>query len=136
MEVCQPPAALLDVQQRSLLLSIFRLAFACKMRSACATEVWSLRAGPMPNKTLIGAAMGSCIAVVLAVLALLYVWRRRRSAPAPCACFPGPKGRIKGAAGRQPASNASEQAAAFVLPPLAVRAGSLPLRVRLIGGAK
>ena len=72
-------------------------------------------ASPAPNKALIGAATGSCVAVALAALALLYVWHRRGSggsAWAPFGCIPGAKGRA-------------------MLPPLAMPLGSLTLRVRM-----
>ena len=121
--------------------SIARLDVSSSLRSFCrrkssatcsgAPDTCGLPAGanPTPNKALIGAAAGSCVAVALVALVLcMYVWHRHRTAVV--ACILGPKGHMRGAAGRPPGSRTREQAATFVLPPLAVRAGSLPLRVR------
>ena len=106
-------------------------AFACTCARAGASDTRSLPAGAdaAPNKALIGAATGSCVAIALVAL-VLYVWHRHRTALV--ACILGPKGHMWGAAGRQPGSHTSKQAASFMLPPLAVRAGSLPLRVRAL----
>ena len=76
---------------------------------------------------LIGAATGSCVAAALVAL-VLFVWHRYRTVL--LARMLGPKGHRRGGSGRPPGSSTCKQAASPVLPMTALRAGSLPLRVR------